>query len=132
MSTNVFITAAERAFKAADDLGALTEVTYHVAPTSGYDSYTPSTGTAAVTPTEITLDVFFARFHNREIDGVRIREHDRKVLIEAAKLIESDGTEVTPQLADWIEEGTSRWEIKRDMSPPAVRALFVLHVRKPG
>jgi hypothetical protein len=103
-----------------------------VAPEAGSGSYTPATGTAAVTPTEISLDVLFARFKEREIDGVRIRESDCKILIEAAKLL-SGTTEVTPKLSDWIEEADgTRWEVKGDLSPLAVRALFVLHVRAAG
>jgi hypothetical protein len=127
-----FIRGARAIFAAAGD--ALTAVTYHVAPTGGSDSYTPATGTAAVTPDEeISLDgVFFYDFDDEEIDGVRIREKDQKVLIEAAKLITSAGVDVTPKLSDWIEEGTTRWEIKRDLSPKAVRAYFELHVRTAG
>jgi hypothetical protein len=125
-----FIDGAKAAFSAAGD--ALTAVTYHVAPEAGSGSYTPATGTAAVTPTEISLDVLFARFKEREIDGVRIRESDCKILIEAAKLL-SGTTEVTPKLSDWIEEADgTRWEVKGDLSPLAVRALFVLHVRAAG
>ena len=126
-----FIDGAAAAFSAAGD--ALTAVTYHVAPEGGSGTYTPATGTAAVTPTEIALDVLFARFKGHEIDEVRVRENDLKILIEAAQLVLADGTEVAPQLTDWIEEADgTRWEVKRDMSPLAVRALFVLQVRAAG
>ena len=126
-----FIDGAAAAFSAAGD--ALTAVTYHVAPEGGSGAYTPATGTATVTATEIALDVLFARFKGHEIDEVRIRENDLKILIEAAQLVLADGTQVAPQLTDWIEEADgTRWEVKRDMSPLAVRALFVLQVRAAG
>jgi hypothetical protein len=127
-----FIDGAATAFSAAGD--ALTAVTYHVAPEGGSDSYSPSTGTAGVTPeAEIAVDVLFARFKAREIDEVRIRQNDCKILIEAAKLVDSSGDDVNPQLTDWIEEADGTvWEVKGDLSPLAVRALFVLHVRAAG
>jgi hypothetical protein len=127
-----FIDGAAAAFSAAGD--ALTAVTYHTAPEGGSGTYTPATGTATVTPgAEIALNVLFARFKAHEIDEVRIRQNDCKILIEAAKLVDSSGDEVNPQLTDWIEEADgTRWEVKDDLSPLAVRALFVLQVRAAG
>lgn len=121
-----FAAGAKQAFIAADNLGALTSVIYHVAPTGGSSSYDPATGTATVTATQINVDVFFARFRQFEIDGVDIRSTDCKILIEAARL----GATVRPKLSDWIEETDGRrWQIKNDLSPPSLDVLWILHAR---
>jgi hypothetical protein len=116
---------------AADGMAAFLDLqqnaTYHSAGTETYD---PATGRSSSTPVEISVPVIVTRFRAMELSTLRAQPNDRKVLIEAVKLVTALGVAVTPKLTDWIEVGSARWEIIQDLSPPVAETIYVLHVRE--
>lgn len=99
--------------------GLQTEIVYTKVVTGSYDS---STGKRSNTTSSTTLDVIYYKVRDKEVDGVKIKINDIRIIFPQSRL------SFSPSADDYITFGGERYEIIQIIKDPA-NAVWLLFVR---
>lgn len=121
--STVVANAIESGFKAlgaSDEDGLQVSVAYYRQTSSGV--YNPSTGTTTPTEELSTIDAIFYAERNREVDGIKIDVHDRRLIFPTSRV------SFDPTTKDRVEIGTDTFNVVDAYQDPA-QATWTLHIR---
>ena len=99
--------------------GLQTEMTYTQVTTGSYD---PTTGKTSNTTSNSTIDVVYYKVKDKEVDGVKIKINDIRVIFPQSRL------SVTPSQNDYVTLLGKKMEIVQHSQDPA-GATYTLFLR---